>query len=237
MSTERYFAIRHPMKVRRICNERNVKIGIFLTWILATIIMCPVIIYKRLLVKEHFIVLFNKSNMPELRTFQNKVCQETWPSNSDKVAYDVFLLFIIYIIPGFIVVVLYSLIGCSLCKQNLDLNRANSVISNDVKVMASRRKLARMMIVISILFALCWLPYFIIIICFDFHVTFTDTLGILYPFALLLAHSHSAQNPILYCFMHRGFYEFLTKIARCQFAGIKTRRQVGWLTSCCFDNQ
>lgn len=216
------------MKVRRICNERNVKIAIFLTWILAIIIMCPLVIYKRLLeVKPPPVWLFNSSNMPEIKLFAREVCQETWPSYSDKIAYDVFLLFIIYIIPGFIVVFLYSLIGCSLCKQNHDLNRANSVISNDVKVMASRRKLARMMIIISILFALCWLPYFIIIICTDFHVTFIDTLGKLYPFALLLAHSHSAQNPILYCFMHRGFYEFLTKIARCQFAGIKNRRQVG----------
>lgn len=230
MGTERYFAIRHPMKVRSICNEFNVKVAIAVTWILAIIIMCPMVMYKRLVVDQH-VFIFNSTDYlfngtQEIPSFHRETCQEDWPSTSDKIAYDIFLLFIVYIIPGFIVVALYSLIGCSLCRQNHALNRANSVISNDVKVMASRRKLARMMIIISVLFALCWLPYFIIIMGTDFYEDYRNTLAKLYPFALLLAHSHSAQNPILYCFMHRGFLEFLTKLARCQFSSITNRRQV-----------
>ncbi|XP_071177228.1 QRFP-like peptide receptor [Mytilus edulis] len=230
MGTERYFAIRHPMKVRSICNEFNVKVAIAVTWILAIIIMCPMVMYKRLVVDQH-VFIFNSTDYlfngtQEIPSFHRETCQEDWPSTSDKIAYDIFLLFIVYIIPGFIVVALYSLIGCSLCRQNHALNRANSVISNDVKVMASRRKLARMMIIISVLFALCWLPYFIIIMGTDFYEDYRNTLAKLYPFALLLAHSHSAQNPILYCFMHRGFLEFLTKLARCQFSSITNRRQM-----------
>jgi len=221
MSTERYFAIRHPMKVRRICSEQNVKIAIVGTWVLAIIIMCPLVIFKRL--ETH---TFNLDMLNGTQEMTWRRCSENWPSLSDRIAYDIFLLFIVYIIPGFIVIVLYSLIGCSLCRQNHALNRANSVVSNDIKVMASRRKLARMMIIISILFALCWLPYFIITICFDFSVTLSGTLSKLYPFALLLAHSHSAQNPILYCFMHRGFYEFLVKLVRCQFSSMRNRRQM-----------
>ena len=232
MSTERYFAIRHPMKVRRIFSEQNVKIAIVGTWVLAIIIMCPLVIYRRLKTHTLYFDMLNGTsegfdlNMLNGTQEITSFCIENWPSHSDRIAYDIFLLFIVYIIPGFIVVVLYSLIGCSLCRQNFALNRANSIVSNDIKVMAGRRKLARMMIIISVLFALCWLPYFIVTICFDFNVTLFGTLPTLYPFALLLAHSHSAQNPILYCFMHRGFNDFLVKLVRCQFSSIGHRRQV-----------
>ncbi|GFS10474.1 orphan G-protein coupled receptor 58 [Elysia marginata] len=69
---------------------------------------------------------------------------------------------------------------------------ANSV-SNQDEVLLMRRRLALMMIIISILFAACWLPYYICNICLDFEVDTATHLIDLYPFAILLGHSNSAQ--------------------------------------------
>lgn len=214
MSAERYIAIRHPMKLRTFCDTRRVKQFIGMTWLIAVIIMFPLAMYKNL--DTIHIEVFNVDLY---------FCVEQWPSSRNKLAYEMFLLFIVYVIPGTIVVVLYMLIGCSLWQQDNNLQRANSMISNDARMIGGRRKLARMMIIISILFAVCWLPYFIIIICLQFYKD-ASTLMKLYPYALLLGHSNSAQNPILYIFMHRGFHDFVIRLFSCNCSKLKRSRQV-----------
>ena len=209
MSAERYIAIRHPMKIRTLCNEKRITQAIIFTWVTAIITMIPLVIYKKIKVEYPL-------QIPEL--LQIQYCLEEWPSEQGKKAYNIFLLFIIYIVPGIIVMVLYTRIGCSLWTQDHDLNRANSCISNEARVMGSRRKLARMMIIVSILFAICWMPYFILLVCFDFikDARTLRAMNSFYPFALLLGHSNSAQNPVLYCFMHRGFHNFVRSLVSCR---------------------
>lgn len=215
MSAERYLAIRHPMKMRRICSEKRIKQVIVLTWILAIISMCPLIIFKKL-------------DTIDIGGLTISFCSEFWPSNNHRMAYDMFLFIAVYIIPGFFIVMLYTLIGCSLCKPDHQLQRASSCMSNEVRVMASRRKLARMMVIVSIMFAICWMPYFIITTCLNFKLEpeTKATMLSLYPFALLLGHSNSAQNPILYCCMHRGFHDFVAALLKCQCSRHGLKRTV-----------
>ncbi|KAK3090934.1 hypothetical protein FSP39_015878 [Pinctada imbricata] len=219
MSAERYVAIRHPMRIRTLCSEKRITQAIILTWITAIIIMIPLVIFKRLYIEYPL-------GMKDL--LQIPYCLERWPSEYGRKSYNIFLLFIVYIIPGIIVMVLYSRIGCSLWRQDHDLQRANSCINNDSKVMGSRRKLARMMIVVSLLFAVCWMPYFILLVSSDFikEAEAQRTMNSIYPFALLLGHSNSAQNPILYCFMHRGFHNFVRNLFFCQCDRMKASRMV-----------
>ncbi|XP_060070358.1 QRFP-like peptide receptor [Ylistrum balloti] len=212
MSVERYLAIRHPMRMRTLCDPRRVKQVILLTWVVAIITMCPLAMYKKL----------EKHNLPFIEV---SYCVEDWPSQRAKYGYELFLFFIVYIIPGFLVVGLYTVIGCSLWKQDNTLQRANSMVNNEARIMGGRRKLARMMIVISILFAVCWLPYFIINLCILFSLDRSIPMS-LYPYALLLAFSHSAQNPLLYFFMHRGFHDFVWRLIRCQCQQLRNSRQV-----------
>lgn len=217
MSIDRYFAIRYPMRSRAACNHTRVKQLIVLTWILAAVVMAPLLVVRKVEVHkiDEYVTLY--------------FCQEDWPSFRDRQIYDVFLLFCAYIVPGGIVVILYIRIGCSLWKPDHALQRENSVVSNEVRMLTSRRKLARMMIVISLLFAFSWMPYFIVNVTMDFlsnEKEHRSNLFAVYPFALLLGHSNSAQNPLLYCVMHRGFNNFLQKLVRCRCKDLGFPRQV-----------
>ena len=82
-----------------------------------------------------------------------------------------------------------------------------------------------MMIILSLLFAACWLPYYIINLCLNFDPSMSSQLIPLYPFTVLLGHSNSAQNPVIYCLMHRGFQQIVMRIVRCQCGGLV--RKVG----------
>ena len=227
MSAERYLAIRHPIKARIYCNASKVKQTVVITWVTAIIAMCPLVMYKKL------------TDLPsELDIMSIQYCIETWPSKQDQMIYNIFLLFIIYIIPGVVVIVLYSLIGFSLCRKDDRLQRSNSMASGhyDDRVMVNRRRLARLLIILSVLFALSWMPYFLLslFLYLDLSVESQLIMNQIYPFALLLGHSNCAQNPILYSFMHKGFHKFTSQIFRCRCDKINDRRRVskGFIDLC-----
>ncbi|XP_048255334.1 gastrin/cholecystokinin type B receptor-like [Haliotis rufescens] len=213
MGIDRYFAIRHPMIHRRIFTVGKVKILVGLTWLLAAGVMVPLAIVRQLRVHT-------------IEAFSLKYCTEQWPRQQDRQIYDIFLLFFIYIIPGSMIVLLYALMGCKLWRRDASLRRQNSCMNNEAKVMLSRRRLALMMIIISVLFAVCWLPYYIFSICMDFDQSMQYNLITLYPFTLLLGHTNSAQNPILYCFMHKGFKTCILRIIKCQCSRIRYEKQI-----------
>lgn len=219
MSAERYLAIRHPIKARVFCNASKVKQAVVVTWMTSIIAMCPLVMYKRL-----------KDLPSELDITSIQYCIETWPSKQDQMIYNIFLLFIIYIIPGLVVMVLYSLIGFSLCRKDDRLQRSNSIVNGqyDDIVMVNRRRLARLLIILSVLFALSWMPYFLLslFLYLDLSVESQQIMNQIYPFALLLGHSNCAQNPILYSFMHKGFHKFTSQIFRCRCDKVNEGRLV-----------
>ncbi|XP_054278573.1 cholecystokinin receptor type A [Macrosteles quadrilineatus] len=67
----------------------------------------------------------------------------------------------------------------------------------------SRRRLAQMLVALVVVFATCWLPYVTLRI---YSVTSSSDPALiqsLLPFCLLLGHTHSAINPIVYWFLNR----------------------------------
>lgn len=206
MSVDRFLAICHPMKSRQYCTVPIVRKVIVLTWFLSALVMIPIIVVKRLDVYDN---IAGKSL---------SFCREVWGrGGSDRQLYDLFLLCFIYVLPGSLVVTLYSKIGLALWSTNSALHRQDSLAGNSNKVIQGRRRVARMMIVISVLFAVCWLPYYIMTIYMDFTPDKTSQVTPeVYSFALLLGHSNNAQNPVLYCFMHKGFKAAVKRLLRCK---------------------
>ncbi|XP_039277198.1 cholecystokinin receptor type A isoform X2 [Nilaparvata lugens] len=67
----------------------------------------------------------------------------------------------------------------------------------------SRRRLANMLVALVVVFATCWLPYVVLKI-YSVDPSADDALiQSLLPFCLLLGHTHSAINPIVYWFLNR----------------------------------
>ena len=206
LSLDRYLAIRHPMAFRTFSNGKHTVKIILSIWTISFGIMVPLILVRKL----HLFDLYP----PETLHF----CKEEWV-NMDRRAYDVFLFVFMFVIPGCFVVVSYSMIGKRLWSEGKTLHRGDSKVGQQQaeKIMSGRRRVARMLVVLAILFAICWMPYQLLSLYIDFVIPRVgegplETL----PFTILLGHSNSALNPILYCFMNKTFRKCAFKILKCR---------------------
>ena len=81
----------------------------------------------------------------------------------------------------------------------------------DVKAKKERResmRLARSLFIIFVVFAACWTPY-AIIVSLDYNDTFSQEFHI---FSILLAHTNSSLNSILYGLTNRHFRQGYIKL-------------------------
>lgn len=202
LSLDRYFAIRHPVKSRRITTTGHVTAIVVLIWAVSCGIMTPLATTRTL---EGYACL-NGDFLP--------FCVETWTSDKSRRVFDTFLFVFIYVLPGTVVGLSYTSTGRRLIHGDKSLRHQGSVVYNHV--MAGRRRVARMLLLLAVLFAVSWMPYYVISLYADFgrKGALEESLVAL-SFALLLGHSHSAQNPILYCTMNRGFQKAASAALRC----------------------
>ena len=88
--------------------------------------------------------------------------------------------------------------------------------STEDHIMTGRRRVARMLWVVAGLFALSWLPYHTVSLYLNF-VSDNDTVSLTaLSVALLVGHSQSAQNPVVYCIMSNTFKDAMTSALHCR---------------------
>ena len=154
-------------------------------------------------------------------------CNEMWPEDEHRQYYDLALFVIVYIIPGVIICTCYGLIGSELWREDKDLKRTESETSQGLgkQMMKGRKRVAKMLIGLAVLFAVCWLPYYCVSLYVDFHPEDSDLLLAL-PYTILLGHSNSALNPILYFYSSKSFRCVLVRMFKCKKRRFKPARQV-----------
>lgn len=82
----------------------------------------------------------------------------------------------------------------------LSLTHRNFLQSS--RLVRERKRVAWILLSLALLFALCWLPHHIALLVGDLkHEVDRETA----KYLLLLGHSNSAINPIIYCLMSRNF--------------------------------
>jgi hypothetical protein len=153
-------------------------------------------------------------------------CHEIWPDIKYRQAYDMCLFVFVYIIPGLIICCAYSLIGNKLWTEDKNLQRTESETSKGIgkHVMSGRKRVAKMLIALAVLFAVCWLPYYIVSLYLDFTTKDTENFLLALPFTILLGHSNSAFNPILYFYSSKSFRKYLYRALKCKSK--RTRRSL-----------
>ncbi|XP_039607192.1 cholecystokinin receptor type A isoform X1 [Polypterus senegalus] len=242
ISLERYSAICNPLKSRAWQTKSHALKVISATWVVSFIIMLPYPISSSL-------VPFNRSN-----NSTGNMCRLTWPSDVIHQSWSIFLLLILFLIPGFVMMTAYGLIslelyrgikfemgvrrssrerkfstssfkqhdgdGCYLQKpkkkkmemqtvtttsSSLKINRMRSN-SSTANLMAKKRVI-RMLIVIVILFFICWTPLFSANAwkAFDRNSAGRLLSGAPISFIQLLSYTSACVNPIIYCFMNKRF--------------------------------
>ncbi len=75
----------------------------------------------------------------------------------------------------------------------------------------SERKVTRMVVIIVLVFVLCWLPFFTTNIVNLIHIIPEDNTT-LYFFLVILTYVNSCANPVLYAFLSDNFKQSFQKV-------------------------
>lgn len=142
-------------------------------------------------------------------------CYQVWPWADDRQEtflalriFHVIMFFLLYPLPLLIIAVVNSLVG-----RRLWLHRApgSTTSVNRAAVEVSRRKVVKMLVVLVVVFALCWAPTHL----FHYFVYFKQAILDKIPFVVMyfmlwVSHANSAINPMLYIALNKNFrYAFL----------------------------
>ena len=132
-------------------------------------------------------------------------CIENWPQDYDRHAFGFFIVVVIFVLPSLTLGICYAHVGKTLCSKDnyRQASDSNSNSDSSLQRMCSRKRAARMLIALVVVFILCWLPYNITSLCID--LTESAQPVLVMPFALWLGHAHSAINPAMYWLMNRRF--------------------------------
>lgn len=188
IAADRYRAIVHPLLPR--IRTRHALLIIAAIWTVAFIYPIPLIVYQKYI--------------PEVRS-----CEEEWPSPQDQKIFTVMVFVSLYVIPLIVISVLYFLI-CHNLKTS----------ESDVQTGANRAKksVIRMLVVVVVLFTVCWLPYHISTLC----VNFIDLqripkwYGQLHFFTVWMMFANSCCNPVVYAVLNRNYRREFVRLLRCQ---------------------
>uniref|UniRef100_H3AXB0 G-protein coupled receptors family 1 profile domain-containing protein n=1 Tax=Latimeria chalumnae TaxID=7897 RepID=H3AXB0_LATCH len=214
ISVNRYYNVHNPLNARFFFTSRKILWTILVVWVLSSGICMP-------------LIFMNKRDEIELiegLPFVFPVCREIWPQVKLKQAYNFLLFCVLYCLP-----VLFNLIICFLTGRKLWIypshfkkcDTSNQVLpTSRLKI---RKKIAKMVVALVLLFAIAWLPFYMVDIWIDLNSSQssgnTTPLWImqLRPFAQWLGLTNSSLNPICYCFvgdLYRNVCE--TSLRSCQ---------------------
>ncbi|XP_075116154.1 cholecystokinin receptor type A [Leptodactylus fuscus] len=266
ISLERYSAICKPLQSRVWQTKSHALKVIAVTWFISFTMMSPYPIYSTL-------VPFSKYDNTTAH-----MCRLEWPNDLTQQSWYIFLLLILFLVPGIVMTIAYALIslelyrgirfnanpkkaaksrrtssissnqfengdGCYLQKMKrkkkvemrqlsiahsstkIERVRSNSSAAN----LMAKKRVIRMLIVIVILFFICWTPVFSVNAwrAFDAYKARIIMSGAPISFIHLLSYTSACVNPIIYCFMNKRFrLGFLATFSCCLGRGVQSQGMV-----------
>ena len=108
----------------------------------------------------------------------------------------------LYLIPQLALGVCYYRIGKRLWFSMQNYSKAST---KTIQTLRKRRRVVKMVIVMTICFAVCWLPVHLVELYVAFGTFFSDVFYEIKLLAPLVPHLFISTNPIMYCFMSKTF--------------------------------
>ncbi|XP_048242108.1 G-protein coupled receptor 54-like [Haliotis rufescens] len=223
MTVDRYFAIVHPIRSIR---SRTPQVPIFINigiWLASFSLSTPYILYYR--------VVTDYYRGPRV------YCKAEWPDPRWQRGVTVAVVMATYVLPLTVIILCYTLILKHLWKNKVTSRRDNDphpVVSEGTAGNTThdrrRRKVAKMVAIVVILFASLWFPIHAFSLAYHFHPHFPKT-QVLYNIKIIahtLSFFNSCVNPFVYAFMGDGFRRaFRKSFPSC----IRRNRIIPWVAS------
>ncbi|CAL1277567.1 unnamed protein product [Larinioides sclopetarius] len=152
MSLDRYMVICHPIAFRKHLYRRHVGWSILLVWVLALLLFVPVLIVR----KAHGVILHAGTS----RELSFVYCVEDWSSDRTREGFAFATFTLVFVLPGATMAAAYCRIGVRLCGGNTGLNRSEGH--------AGKQLVAKRFLILTTVFAICWVPYNIATLLLDF---------------------------------------------------------------------
>nr|XP_056711809.1 neuromedin-K receptor [Euleptes europaea] len=185
IAVDRYMAITDPLKPR--LSATVTKVVIASIWILAFLLALPQ-------------CLFSKTEVMPRRT----LCYVAWPGGfKQRFTYHVIVIVLVYCFPLLVMGITYTIVGISLWGGKIPGDTSDKYQEQ----LKAKRKVVKMMIVVVLTFAVCWLPYHIYFIVTGIYEQLNRWKYIqqIYLATFWLAMSSTMYNPIIYCCLNKRF--------------------------------
>ncbi|XP_076241349.1 tachykinin-like peptides receptor 99D isoform X1 [Calliopsis andreniformis] len=204
ISIDRYMAIVNPLRPRM--GRRATLCVAIVIWFVGAMLSFPMLFFYTTYTQ-------NFAN-GEVRV----ICYSDFPNRDDnglsydEYLYNVIFMILTYFLPIASMTFTYARIGLELWgSQSIGENTAGQLES-----IRSKRRVVKMMIVVVVIFAVCWLPFHVYFIVTSYLPEITNKPYIQEVFLGIywLAMSNSMYNPLIYCWMNsrfrRGFVHFFS---------------------------
>ncbi|KAM6971967.1 neuromedin-K receptor-like [Aplochiton taeniatus] len=185
IAVDRYMAIIHPLKPR--LSATATKLVILCIWSLAVVLAFPLCFYST------------------VRTLPRRtICYVAWPwPERDSFMYHIIVTVLVYLLPLVVMGITYTIVGVTLWGGEIPGDSSDNYHGQ----LRAKRKVVKMMIIVVVTFALCWLPYHVYFIVTGLIKSLNKWKSIqqVYLSVLWLAMSSTMYNPIIYCCLNSRF--------------------------------
>ncbi|XP_033735103.1 RYamide receptor-like [Pecten maximus] len=209
MSVDRYIAIVHPLRPKLTYN--GVTLTLLTVWLLAFAMPIPTALSAGLYIPD----ISNATDSHACYT-KKEHCLENWSNESQRSVYSLLIMTLQYGIPLVVLAFTYTRIGVIIWIRRTP---GEAVRQRDERLASSKRKMVKMMIVVVLLYALCWLPLHTLQLYTDLDPTIYDHIPnshLLWNCILWVALVHACCNPVIYFWMNKKFrYGFLRLLVCC----------------------
>uniref|UniRef100_A0A2K6GAY2 Neuromedin-K receptor n=1 Tax=Propithecus coquereli TaxID=379532 RepID=A0A2K6GAY2_PROCO len=185
IAVDRYMAIIDPLKPRLSATATKIVIGGI--WILAFLLAFPQCLYS-------------KTKVMPGRT----LCYVQWPEGPKQhFTYHVVVIVLVYCFPLLIMGITYTIVGVTLWGGEIPGDTCDKYHEQ----LKAKRKVVKMMIVVVMTFAICWLPYhtYFILTAIYQQLNRWKYIQQVYLASFWLAMSSTMYNPIIYCCLNKRF--------------------------------
>lgn len=210
MSLDRYLAVVHPVNSITVRTEHNTIAMLVVMWLVICLVNTPNWL-------EHGLVPYQFDMEQRSECVNLPIYTELKESNGKRhgrLVYGCFFTFA-YFVPLLSICILYGFMLRKLLRGMVPGSSSGG--SQSANRVRSKRRVTRMVVVVVMIFALCWLPIQILFVLIYFaNVSGSHTLVLLQVVANCLAYMNSCVNPFLYAFLSENFRKSFCKVLSCQ---------------------